>query len=350
MADLLYEKKIIIQTLTDLSKNKGYLTDKDILDVVGENTFCSEENYDFDEVVEQLYDEIECMGIRIIYDEGDSEREEEFSPAEIDIVKLYFNEIGQVPLLTEEEEIELAIRIRNGDEKAKMLFTEANLRLVVSIAKKYLGKGLRFEDLIQEGNLGLIKAVDKFDHTKGFRFSTYASWWIRHFIKRAIPKQANTIEISEKTYQKANKINRFSADFYKEKGYIPSIEEIAQGIEMSAENVRSIMISLPEVVSIHTIVGEDEDSSLESFISDDITPDPLDDIITTNQQRSLANVMKFLSLREKIVLSMLNGFDGVKKRSYEYVAKKLELTPLRVKNIEKKALVKIRNLADIDLQ
>ena len=266
------DKKTVIKDLLELGKSKGQLSTKEILDALGE--------LDFDpEQIEKFYDTLESQGVEIVEDFDDiTIDDEELAKAEgidtmepgvgadgvaiDDPVKVYLKEIGRVPLLTPDEEVDLAVRISNGDEAAKKRLSEANLRLVVSIAKRYLGRGMQFLDLIQEGNLGLIKAVEKFDYTKGFKFSTYATWWIRQSITRAIADQARTIRIPVHMVETINKVKKVSSQLLHANGREPSAEEIAEELDMPVEKVREIMRVAQEPVSLETPIGEEEDSHL----------------------------------------------------------------------------------------
>ncbi|MBQ1975218.1 MAG: sigma-70 family RNA polymerase sigma factor, partial [Ruminococcus sp.] len=273
------EKRSLVKELIELGKQKGQLTNQDILDAIGEQDFDPEK-------LEKLYDMIESQGIEIVEDFDDLKIEDleleinehkdedglpvagEQSITIDDPVKVYLKEIGRVPLLSSEEEVDLAIRISNGDVAAKQRLSEANLRLVVSIAKRYLGRGMQFLDLIQEGNLGLIKAVEKFDYTKGFKFSTYATWWIRQAITRAIADQARTIRIPVHMVETINKVKKVQSQLLHQNGHEPSPDEIAEVIDMPVDKVREIMRVAQEPVSLETPIGEEEDSHLGDFIPD----------------------------------------------------------------------------------
>ena len=281
------EKRSLVKELIELGKQKGQLTNQDILDAIGEQDFDPEK-------LEKLYDMIESQGIEIVEDFDDLKIEDleleinehkdedglpvagEQSITIDDPVKVYLKEIGRVPLLSSEEEVDLAIRISNGDVAAKQRLSEANLRLVVSIAKRYLGRGMQFLDLIQEGNLGLIKAVEKFDYTKGFKFSTYATWWIRQAITRAIADQARTIRIPVHMVETINKVKKVQSQLLHQNGHEPSPDEIAEVIDMPVDKVREIMRVAQEPVSLETPIGEEEDSHLGDFIPDNDAPAPAD--------------------------------------------------------------------------
>ena len=271
-----------LKTLLDLGKSKGQLSSKEILDVLGDELD--------PEQIEKIYDALESNGIEIIEDTEDlslddlnidenSDDDSEPAPDGVSIddpVKIYLKEIGRVPLLSPDEEVDLAIRISQGDVAAKKRLSEANLRLVVSIAKRYLGRGMQFLDLIQEGNLGLIKAVEKFDHTKGFKFSTYATWWIRQAITRAIADQARTIRIPVHMVETINKVKKVSSQLLHQNGHEPSADDIAAELDMPVDKVREIMRVAQEPVSLETPIGEEEDSHLGDFIPDDDAPAPPD--------------------------------------------------------------------------
>ncbi len=260
-----------------------------------------------------------------------------------DPVKVYLKEIGRVPLLTPEEEIDLAIRIMDGDEAAKKRLSEANLRLVVSIAKRYVGRGMQFLDLIQEGNLGLIKAVEKFDYTKGFKFSTYATWWIRQAITRAIADQARTIRIPVHMVETINKAKKASSMLLHKNGHEPSAEEIAGELQMPVDKVREIMRVAQEPVSLETPIGEEEDSHLGDFIPDDDAPAPADAASHTLLREQLSDVLSTLTPREAKVLRLRFGLEDGRPRTLEEVGKEFDVTRERIRQIEAKALRKLRH-------
>ncbi len=260
-----------------------------------------------------------------------------------DPVRMYFKEIGKVPLLTAEEEKELAIRIENGDEDAKKKLCESNLRLVVSIARRYLNRGLSFLDLIQEGNLGLIKAVEKFDYTKGYKFSTYATWWIRQAITRSIADQARTIRIPVHMVETINKLIRISRQLLQEYGREPTSEEIAKEMGISVEKVREIKKISQDPVSLETPIGEEEDSHLGDFIPDEDIPSPVDAAAYSMLQKQLREVLDTLSEREKKVLILRFGLDDGRPRTLEEVGKEFNVTRERIRQIEAKALRKLRH-------
>lgn len=260
-----------------------------------------------------------------------------------DPVRMYLKEIGKVPLLSAEEEIELAKRMAEGDEDAKKRLAEANLRLVVSIAKRYVGRGMLFLDLIQEGNLGLIKAVEKFDYQKGFKFSTYATWWIRQAITRAIADQARTIRIPVHMVETINKLIRVSRQLLQELGREPHPEEIAEEMNMSVDRVREILKISQEPVSLETPIGEEEDSHLGDFIQDDNVPVPADAAAFTLLKEQLVEVLGTLTEREQKVLRLRFGLDDGRARTLEEVGKEFNVTRERIRQIEAKALRKLRH-------
>ena len=348
------EKRSILKELIDLGKQKGSITNQDILDAIGELDFEPEK-------LEKLYDAIEAQGIEIVEDMGEIKIDEielsyeeskddnsgtqssEQSVTIDDPVKVYLKEIGRVPLLTSEEEVELAIRISDGDVQAKQRLSEANLRLVVSIAKRYLGRGMQFLDLIQEGNLGLIKAVEKFDYTKGFKFSTYATWWIRQAITRAIADQARTIRIPVHMVETINKVKKVQSQLLHQNGHEPSPDEIAEEIDMPVDKVREIMRVAQEPVSLETPIGEEEDSHLGDFIPDNDAPAPADAASHTMLREQLSDVLSTLTPREEKVLRLRFGLEDGRSRTLEEVGKEFNVTRERIRQIEAKALRKLRH-------
>ena len=260
-----------------------------------------------------------------------------------DPVRMYLKEIGKVPLLSAEEEIELAKKMEQGDENAKKRLAEANLRLVVSIAKRYVGRGMLFLDLIQEGNLGLIKAVEKFDYRKGYKFSTYATWWIRQAITRAIADQARTIRIPVHMVETINKLIRVSRQLLQELGREPTPEEIAEEMDMPVDRVREILKISQEPVSLETPIGEEEDSHLGDFIQDDNVPVPADAAAFTRLKEQLVEVLGTLTEREQKVLRLRFGLDDGRARTLEEVGKEFNVTRERIRQIEAKALRKLRH-------
>ena len=260
-----------------------------------------------------------------------------------DPVKMYLKEIGRVDLLDPKDEPEIARRIQAGDEEAKKTLIAANLRLVVSIAKKYVGRGMLFLDLIQEGNMGLVKAVEKFDYTKGFKFSTYATWWIRQAITRAIADQARTIRIPVHMVETINKVKKVSSQLLHENGHEPSAEEIAERLDMPVDKVREIMRVAQEPVSLETPIGEEEDSHLGDFIPDDEAPVPAEAASQTLLKEQLADVLKTLTPREEEVLRLRFGLKDGRPRTLEEVGKVFNVTRERIRQIEAKALRKLRH-------
>lgn len=260
-----------------------------------------------------------------------------------DPVKMYLKDIGKVPLLSAEEEIELAKRMEAGDEAAKKKLAESNLRLVVSIAKRYLGRGMQFLDLIQEGNLGLIKAVDKFDYTKGFKFSTYATWWIRQAITRAIADQARTIRIPVHMVETINKVKKVQSQLLHQNGHEPTPDEIADELDLPVDKVREIMRVAQEPVSLETPIGEEEDSHLGDFIPDDGAPAPADAASHTMLREQLSDVLSTLTPREEKVLRLRFGLEDGRSRTLEEVGKEFNVTRERIRQIEAKALRKLRH-------
>ena len=348
------DKKLQIHDLVELGKAKGKLTTQEIMDAM--------EDFDFDpDQMDKLYEQLESQNIEIIDDfetaafadldfvldaaEGDTA--EPVAVAEgiaiDDPVKVYLKEIGRVPLLSPEEEIDLAMRIIDGDEYAKKRLSEANLRLVVSIAKRYVGRGMQFLDLIQEGNLGLIKAVEKFDYTKGFKFSTYATWWIRQAITRAIADQARTIRIPVHMVETINKVKKVSSQLLHKNGHEPVAEEIANELDMPVDKVREIMRVAQEPVSLETPIGEEEDSHLGDFIPDDeaLAPDDAASHILLKEQ--LSGVLSTLTDREEKVLRLRFGLEDGRSRTLEEVGKEFNVTRERIRQIEAKALRKLRH-------
>ena len=349
------DKKTVIRDLIELGKSKGQLTTKEILDAIGE--------LDFDpEHIEKFYDTLESHGIEIIDDFSDIQIDDidlsKVSGADTDDfdagmgmegvaiddpVKVYLKEIGRVPLLSSEEEVRLAIAIKDGDEAAKKRLSEANLRLVVSIAKRYLGRGMQFLDLIQEGNLGLIKAVEKFDYTKGFKFSTYATWWIRQAITRAIADQARTIRIPVHMVETINRMRQATNQLVYQNGHEPTPEELAKAMDMSVERVREIQRMAQEPASLESPVGEEEDSSLGDFVADENAeaPGKAADRAMVAQQINLA--LKSLTPREEKVIRLRLGLDDGRPRTLEEVGRDFGVTRERVRQIEAKAIRKLHS-------
>ena len=347
-------KKNVISNLLEAGKAKGKLSTKDITDAL--------EELDYDvEQVDKLYSMLEGQNIEIV-EEGAS-LDDDIDDLDVDShdnddaldlsfvdgvniddpVKVYLKEIGRVPLLTSEEEVELAQRMAEGDAAAKKRLAEANLRLVVSIAKRYVGRGMQFLDLIQEGNLGLIKAVEKFDHTKGFKFSTYATWWIRQAITRAIADQARTIRIPVHMVETINKVKKVSSQLLHQNGHDPTAEEIAAALDMPVDKVLEILRVAQEPVSLETPIGEEEDSHLGDFIPDDDAPAPADAASHTLLKEQLSEVLKTLTPREEKVLRLRFGLEDGRSRTLEEVGKEFNVTRERIRQIEAKALRKLRH-------
>ena len=341
------DKKQVLKELLESGKQKGRLTTKEISDAL--------EELDYDvEQVDKLYDTFEAYNIEIVEDDGgesiapasNEELESVLGADGISIddpVKVYLKEIGRVPLLSAEEEVELAIRMSQGDVAAKKRLSEANLRLVVSIAKRYVGRGMQFLDLIQEGNLGLIKAVEKFDHTKGFKFSTYATWWIRQAITRAIADQARTIRIPVHMVETINKVIRVSRQLLQELGHDPSPNEIAAEMNMPVDKVREILKIAQEPVSLETPIGEEEDSHLGDFIPDEGASEPSEAASFTLLKEQLMDVLSTLTPREEKVLKLRFGIEDGRTRTLEEVGKEFNVTRERIRQIEAKALRKLRH-------
>ena len=313
--------------------------------------------------MDKVFDAFENLGVDVLKDDDvdldepdieDLEAMDEVKVEDLDIsnmeginiddpVRMYLREIGRIPLLTYDEELELAKRVLAGDEEAKQKLAESNLRLVVSIAKKYVGRGMLFLDLIQEGNMGLIKAVEKFDYTKGYKFSTYATWWIRQAITRAIADQARTIRIPVHMVETINKLIRTSRHLLQQLGREPTPEEIAKEMEISVEKVTEIQKIAQDPVSLETPIGEEEDSHLGDFIQDDDSPAPQDAAAYTLLREQLEEVMKTLTPREAKVLKLRFGLEDGKSRTLEEVGKEFQVTRERIRQIEAKALRKLRH-------
>jgi RNA polymerase primary sigma factor len=345
-------EKISIDSLIEQGKMAGKLSGKDITDAL--------EDLEFDvEQMENFYDKCAANNIEITDDlafdddlglplEGTVPEDLDLSLAAEGIaiddpVKIYLKEIGTVPLLTPEEEIELSERMAKGDIKARKRLAEANLRLVVSIAKRYVGRGMQFLDLIQEGNLGLIKAVEKFDHTKGFKFSTYATWWIRQAITRAIADQARTIRIPVHMVETITRVKKASSVLLHKNGRDATPEEIAELTEMPIERVREIMRIAQDPVSLETPIGEEEDSHLGDFIPDDDAPAPADAASLILLKEQLSDVLHTLTEREEKVLRLRFGLEDGRSRTLEEVGKEFRVTRERIRQIEAKALRKLRH-------
>ncbi len=346
-----------MQELIERAKVKGSVSNSEILTAIGDD-------YDID-AVDKLYETLETMGVDItecfddVDDIADDDIEndiESYESAENmeqilaqeglaidDPVKMYLKEIGKVPLLDPEREQELSKRMSEGDEAAKQELVEANLRLVVSIAKRYLGKGLFFLDLIQEGNLGLMKAVSKFDYTKGYKFSTYATWWIRQAITRAIADQARTIRIPVHMVETIHKVTKVSRQMLQEEGRECSPDEIAKKMGMSPEKVREIIKIAQDPISLETPVGEEEDSHIGDFIEDDTSPAPAEATSYTLLREQLSEVLHTLTPREESVLRLRFGLEDGRTRTLEEVGQQFNITRERIRQIEAKALRKLRH-------
>ena len=349
------DKKTVVRELMELGKQKGQLTNQDILDAIGE--------IDFDpEQLEKLYDSLAQLGIEIVEDSGDikiddidlgfDEGKDGDSHAQIaetgsvsvdDPVKVYLKEIGRVPLLSSDEEINLAIRIADGDVAAKQRLSEANLRLVVSIAKRYLGRGMQFLDLIQEGNLGLMKAAEKFEPERGFKFSTYATWWIRQSITRAIADQGRTIRIPVHLVESINRVKKTTGDLLRKNGREPTAEEIAVQLDMEPDRVRELLQLAQDPISLETPVGEEEDAHLEDFIQDEDAGVPVDEAGRQLLRRELFSVLKSLTPREERVIALRFGLEDGRAHTLEELGKEFNVTRERVRQIEAKALRKLRH-------
>ena len=361
-------KKMTAKGLIEKGKKQGSLTLAEIMEAF------SETELDKDQV-ENLYETLGNLGIEVIENKNekvdiDFPQEDDLdldgldenivkddTPMEIeeidlslpkgisidDPVRMYLKEIGKIPLLKPHEEVELARRMHEGDELAKQRLVEANLRLVVSIAKRYVGRGMLFLDLIQEGNLGLIKAVEKFDYVKGFKFSTYATWWIRQAITRAIADQARTIRIPVHMVETINKLIRVSRQLLQELGRDPKPEEIAKEMDMTEEKVREIMKIAQDPVSLETPIGEEEDSHLGDFIPDDDAPAPAEAAAYSLLKEQIEDVLGSLNEREQKVLKLRFGLEDGRARTLEEVGKEFDVTRERIRQIEAKALRKLRH-------
>ena len=347
------KKEKVKKELLEKGKKKGVLSFKEVVSTFTELDISPEE-------IEAFYDLLEQEKVELAEEDIDKELEamndvEVISKEELedlsvpdginidDHVKMYLKEIGKVDLLSADEETELARKMSEGDEYAKKRLAEANLRLVVSIAKRYVGRGMMFLDLIQEGNLGLIRAVDKFDYTKGYKFSTYATWWIRQAITRAIADQARTIRIPVHMVETINKLVRVSRQLVQELGREPTPEELAKGLNMSIDKVREISKISQEPVSLETPIGEEEDSHLGDFIPDDDAPAPSEAASFVLLKEQLGDVLKTLTPREAKVLKLRFGLDDGRQRTLEEVGKEFDVTRERIRQIEAKALRKLRH-------
>ena len=346
-----HEIKQIDVLLARSKRNGGLLTYDELIEALNIKDITPD---DMDNIYQKLSDE----GIAIIDDAaaasgGDAEGEDKEDASDVlevpegvaldDPVRMYLKEIGRVPLLTAEEEVALARRMEAGDLSARRRLEEANLRLVVSIAKRYVGRGMLFLDLIQEGNLGLLKAVEKFDYSKGYKFSTYATWWIRQAITRAIADQARTIRIPVHMVETINKLVRVSRQLLQENGHDPSPEELAKEMGLSTPRVREIMKIAQEPVSLETPIGEEEDSHLGDFIEDEAALDPADAASMMLLKEQIASVLKTLSTREADVLRLRFGLEDGRARTLEEVGQNFGVTRERIRQIEAKALRKLRH-------
>ena len=347
-------KQARINALIEKGKKNGVLTQKELNDALSEMQISPE-------AYEKVLDSLEAMGVDVVSEVTEPPEEElmmddgeEFSAENEDLsvpegiatddpVRMYLKEIGKVPLLTAEEELEIAQRMAAGDEEARKKLSESNLRLVVSIAKRYVGRGMQFLDLIQEGNLGLIKAVEKFDYSKGYKFSTYATWWIRQAITRAIADQARTIRIPVHMVETINKLIRVSRQLLQEYGREPTPEEIAKEMGVSEEKVREITKIAQEPVSLETPIGEEEDSHLGDFIPDEGVSEPSEAASFTLLKEQLVDVLSTLTPREEKVLKLRFGIEDGRTRTLEEVGKEFNVTRERIRQIEAKALRKLRH-------
>ena len=339
-----------IRELVELGKSKGVLQFREIADALSDVPLSPQQ-------IEEVYEQLAEQNIDVLEDEAEAEIEKETEEEDVpnyeltgtdavnidDPVRMYLKEIGKVALLSADEEVELAKRMGEGDLEAKRKLAEANLRLVVSIAKRYVGRGLLFLDLIQEGNLGLIKAVEKFDYQKGYKFSTYATWWIRQAITRAIADQARTIRIPVHMVETINKLIRISRQLLQQYGRDPLPAELAKEMDISEDKVREILKIAQEPVSLETPIGEEEDSRLGDFIPDDDAPAPAEAAAFTLLKEQLKDVLSTLTPREEKVLKLRFGLEDGRQRTLEEVGKEFDVTRERIRQIEAKALRKLRN-------
>ena len=325
------------QKLLEIGKKKGALNEEDILVKFMKLEATAKET---DEIIAKLKEN----GIKIIATKDDLDYDALASQVSVDDpVKLYLKDIGKVPLLSPEQEVELAKRIINGDEEAKAKLCEANLRLVISIAKRYSGKNMQFLDLIQEGNLGLLKAVEKFDYTKGFRFSTYATWWIRQSITRALADQARTIRIPVHMVETINRLGRESKKLLQELGREPTTEELAERLDMPVNKVSEIQKIALDPISLESPIGEEEDSKIADFIEDDTSVSPVENATRSMLRGQLLSVIDTLTPREQKVIRLRYGLDDGNPKTLEQVGQEFNVTRERIRQIEAKALRKLRN-------
>ena len=346
------DKKQVIRDLLEQGKAKGKLTTKEITDAL--------EELDFDvEQVDKLYDTLESLNIEIVEDYAQTIDTEFATPMlnnedlEVslsaegisidDPVKVYLKEIGRVPLLTAQQEADLARAAQAGDADARRALSEANLRLVVSVAKRYVGRGLPFLDLIQEGNLGLMKAAEKFEPERGFKFSTYATWWIRQSITRAIADQGRTIRIPVHLVENINRVKKTAGELLRKNGREPTVEEIAVQLDLEPDRVRELLQLAQDPISLETPVGEEEDAHLEDFIQDEEAGVPVDEAGRQLLRRELMNVLKSLTPREERVIALRFGLEDGRSRTLEELGREFNVTRERVRQIEAKALRKLRH-------
>ncbi len=338
------KKREIFEELLERGEDQGELTQEEVMEALAEQELTEEESEEFfDMLQEEDFDLVEEDESSSGEDLDDIEAEIPSSAGLGDAVSLYLKEIGRIDLLSADEEVELAQRIEEGDDEARRKLIESNLRLVVSIAKKYMGRGLSFLDLIQEGNMGLMRAVEKFDYRKGYKFSTYATWWIRQAITRAIADQARTIRIPVHMVEKINKLFRVEKNLFQEKGGEPTAEEIAREMDLSEEEINEIKQIAQEPVSLQSPVGEEEESTLGDFIEDEETPSPAEFVAMKFFQEELEEILSQLKDRERRVLELRFGLEDGRSRTLEEVGSEFDVTRERIRQIEAKALRKLQN-------